>query len=990
MTDSFPSTFPKGYRVVYSAGINLTWTVYDADKERVGKYVGKGKALEHGWKHYLNRLSYAGVAALLVPLQDEDVTRQLRQEIAAIRSVRESKETQISALQLEIVESHGREEATFRCAEAALQSWKTEANEAHKKVEELDAEIVALKAQLKRISTIVEAGKKLSDTLIGCLENPVVAKTTTAMSMQSAEPDTKPEAELAPEPVDPAFDFDGPIPAGMPTGYRVGHQGDRKPMAYKVFGPGGLSISCFTEETAHEKAWEHIRGINKDKVKAGAVVPRVAPAPVPKPVVEDRTKLLPDGYTTRYVHTSKYHHQLTRPDGHNEYFPTHPDARQGAWKHYDKKKAEAAPESEPTPVAHNRNNPPPSFFIKANAGAYRFSLVRPDGTEEKFFTEAAALDAAWKHYDSAKALAKTDKTDPAWNHFRGRQPAKPESKPETKEGAAPPSLPDGFKESFVGPRSQHPYRLTEPSGSCHYYKTPDELIKAAWEMSKQTPTKLSPNSIEPPPGYNFSYDSDKKAMWGLSMPGDFSVWYLSRQARFKAAWKHHHAKLGQKMESIRGMDLFPASFGQTVPEGYKKERTSAQYNPHKLTHPAGSVKYLSSEEELIDSAWEHFRLSPTKGSTPATANRKKVPPGYKESYGAHTKNYGLTVPGGTKICFISDDARLAASWTHYDAPLHKMEAIRGMEDFPRSYEYRLPSAEYRHELSTTPAGTRHKLFVPGGGCYHLSGGPQVNRKAWEHYRIAKNKEADSMIIRTDVPPGYTPSYLGLSAPSPYRVTDPNGNYLDFRSRVDMMESSWANYNSAQAVGKKAEPEDKPDTEYRAWAPQGYSVSFEPTRGKYPHWLKTPAGDNIRFQTREALLLWAWADKDKDYAARSRVDFVRELTDTLPPPPKVAPPDPSEAKQHIPAMMPPHFNHTQLEGASLRSHKVMGPNGYTDYFDTYPQALEAAWRVSRAPGPNWADKDPKVGTTSEEKPAKAEAKSDDDDDDDDFDLSLLMM
>jgi len=492
MIHTFPSTLPQGYRVVYSTGVNLTRTVYDGTSdEPIGNYIGEPKALESAWRHYLNKLNYVGVATLLVSLQGDGIT-DLKQEVAAIRSAKSQKEARIAVLQRELLESEAREKATSDCAEAALQSWKNEANDAHQKVEELEAKVVALNATLKRIGTIAGAAKKLSDTLMGCIENPVTAKPAALV--------TEPPPSPAPQPVDPSFDFDGPMPEGMPTGYRVEHQGARKPLAYKVFGPGGLSISCFTQEAAHEKSWEHIRAINKAKVKEGAPAPKPAPPLVTKPTSEDRTKL-PAGYTTRYVYTSKHPHQLTRPDGHNEYFQDHHAALQGAWV-----------------------------------------------------------------------------------HFRNNQ----STTPETKATTSPPSLPPGFKETFMGPSSHHPYKLTEPSGNCQFYKTPAELIEGAWKISKANHLKVGPVSTEAPPGYAFDWDSSKRFSWGLRIPGGFTIWFLSHQVRLKAAWKHHRAKPGDRMESIRGMNESPDSLENNVPDRYKKERNSAQHDPHKLTRSASS------------------------------------------------------------------------------------------------------------------------------------------------------------------------------------------------------------------------------------------------------------------------------------------------------------------------------------------------------------------------------------------------------------------
>lgn len=1014
MTESFPSTFPKDYRVVYSPGVNLIWSIFDAEDELVGRFVGKVKALEFSWKRYLNRLNYHGVATLLASLQDEGEILGLKQQVAAIRSAKESKEARILELQREVTESEGREKATSDCAEAALQSWKTEANEAHAKVESLEAELVAVNATLKRIECMAQAAKKVSDTLMGCFENPVVpAKVTTASTQDDPEPEPEPE----PGPIDPAFDFNGPIPEGMPSGYRVEHLGDRKPMAYRVHGPGGVSISCFTSESAHEKAWEHIRDINEAKVKAGAPVPRLPPVPAKTDVKHDPNRL-PDGYTQQHT-SSRYPNKLTRPDKSVEYFATREQLVKSAWLHFEKHEPAATAALAVTkPAQHNRKNPPPSYFIKAAFGHYRFALVRPNGKEEKFFTDRDALEAAWQYYDEERTKSdpgskphpanspsakppegymftstnrsakyrlhfpgdrtadfnsKVARYDAAWDHFRNREPAK-EAANDEPVNLAPPSLPPGFKEAYMGHTSQRPYKLTEPGGACRYYKTPAELVEGAWKISKESVQTRGVHPMDPPPGYVFTYDSDTRDSWKLQLPGGASIWFASRQARLKAAWVHNAAPFGKKAERIEGMEKYPASFEHTVPNGYKRENTGAKHNPHKLTNPGGSCQYFADAKDLHETAWEHFRVnSIKKDPNQAARNAKRMPPGYTETYGNPQKNYELVFPNKDKMCFLSHDARLLAAWAHFDAPLDNMQAIRGMGDFPRSFEHQLPPG-YRVDKMPTSNDNDHKLTAPDHGVYFLPTISAARKQAWEHWRVSRNKAEDEKAKaavstaalkapkatprdRSKLPPGFDFNYLGLAAMTPYKLIHPGDHHECFRSREEMLKTAWGHYDA---------PKDERTTYPYEDVPTGYSCTFDHKRGKYPHWLKTPAGDTIRFRSRDDMLGWAAANSNNNHALMAGIE-----TSPTTPPEKTAPKElaplplpPPPKREHTPGMMPPHFNHMELEGATLRAHKLSGPNGYTDYFHTYTDALEAAWRVARAHGPNWQDKSKPAAPKSE--------------------------
>lgn len=831
MIESFPKTLPTGYRrvLVPDPGKPPTLMIFDAQDRKIGSYTDRGESHGAAWKAFLDGLGYVGVSNLIAALEadteklkkDRDVSEEVQQLQKEIEDLRTALDLQVQSLQADDSEGSETPETDAVTDEAPAED--AAAEEAPNEQAELWRK--RCEAAEKDLKEEREMSEKRRERLVELLAfKDAMDKANAALRKVGSEWELKKLVkEPEKKPVDPAWDFKGPIPDKAPEGYEIKDRGERKALRFLLTGPEDLETPCFTKELALEKAWGMVREANKAKADAGEC--------------------------------------------------------------------------------------PPEFI--------------------------------------------------------------PEK---------PPELPPGFKESFVG--GHQGYKLTLPNNTNRFFATPQQLHERAWEIHKEEKAKpAATDRTQAPPGYTFAFVHGKKAEFRLWLPSNGAprqhIDFISGRARLVAAWLHKETPIGERMKTIRGMEVFPSGWENKLPPGYSVFYNATMALRYILKWPDDTRRYYKTIDERRMAAWDHWRLSITDDgksdpvltkalAAPPEEDRSKLPDGYTQKYLGMSVNepYQVKMYGGPRVAFPTWRKMVQAAWDHKDSD-DKVGAP------PTNYILGVLPQETQGYYSRTPdknllykGESKQKAYAAAWAHYNkvngnLDAGNKGDAKPASELPVAANEASQ----KDEYPPGYTESYLG-KCKEPYRVRLASNDFKDFATHEQGLSAAWAHYNQKQAE-KAGDASSKTPAASEGYPP-GYTETNLGKEFEKPYRVNVKGYNPTEFETHEQAISAAWAHyTEKNPSPQPPVELRDEATagEFAAGKEAAVPGDPnserwrelreeqaspsSESKQPIDESkeLPKGYKYKKVGGLSASPHLVTG-HGLTTYAVSQKVAYARAWKHYR--------------------------------------------
>jgi len=327
-------------------------------------------------------------------------------------------------------------------------------------------------------------------------------------------------------------------------------------------------------------------------------------------------------------------------------------------------------------------------------------------------------------------------------------------------GIIPPDiLPKGFTIEKSDDRRALPFLASAPDGWRLACFTREDAHLKAWSYVRlkngesgappsrpgatATRPPPSPGASKLPPGYQHSYNDKVYLKHKLSYPARGYRRFYSYAAASDAAWNDYRSEnppdaaqdLSDVAETYDSLDL---------PEGFKEKYLGpGRPNPYELTLPSGLVQCYATPAELARAARELDKERVKDARVTGAQISEHAPPLYIFDYDFRKpRSWSMKTPDGKTIDYQSRRARLHAAWVHHNAAVgDKFEAIRGMEDFPASFEMKLPEGYSMNQSSVGYMPWR--LQKPKGYSQFFSAEALALKSAWEHWRVERNKAEDA-------------------------------------------------------------------------------------------------------------------------------------------------------------------------------------------------------------------------------------------------------